>query len=199
MDQKTTYDPQSELLTALPNVKANRAARKYSRREKIARVLWALAYPFFRYSPRPFWSWRRGLLRLFGAKVGCGAHIYPDATIFMPWNIEFGEDCTVGWGAVLYALGPMRIGRAATVSQYAHLCGGTHDWRDPARPLVKSPVTIDDGAWVCADAFVGPDVLVGKCAIVAARATVMKDVPAFTVVAGNPAQRIRSTGSGDVG
>ena len=174
-----------------PDVRANRDARKWSRKEQVARVFWVLALPLFRYSPRPVWGWRRGLLRLFGARVGAAVHIYPSVRLTMPWNMTFADEAAVGEGAILYALGPMRIGARATISQYAHLCGGTHAWRDPARPLVKSPITIEDGAWICADAFIGPNVRVGAGAIVGARAVAMRDVPAFTVVAGNPGRPIR--------
>ena len=57
-------------------------------------------------------------------------------------------------------------------------------------PLIKANITIEDGAWVCADTFVGPDILIEKKGIVGARAVVTKDVKAGNVVAGNPAKVI---------
>lgn len=172
------------------DITSNRAARKWSVGEQAGRAAWALATPLFRLSPRVLWGWRRILLRAFGAKVGAQAHIYPTARITIPWNLEIGEQAAVGDRAILYALGPIRIGARATISQYAHLCAGTHDWRDPAMPLVKTPLVIEDDAWVCADAFIGPGVTVGSAAIVGARAVVMKDVAARTTVGGNPAREI---------
>lgn len=82
------------------------------------------------------------------------------------------------------------IGPRATVSQGAHLCGGTHDWRDPTMPLMKPPIEIGADAWVCADAFIGPDVTIGDGAIVGARAVVTKSVARGLIVAGNPAREI---------
>jgi len=41
-----------------------------------------------------------------------------------------------------------------------------------------------------AEAFIGPSVIVGNGAIVAARAVVVKDVPVLHIVAGNPARQI---------
>jgi putative colanic acid biosynthesis acetyltransferase WcaF len=57
--------------------------------------------------------------------------------------------------------------------------------------LLKLPIEIGCGAWVCADAFIGPGVRVGEHAIVGARAVAVRDVPAATVVVGNPAIAVR--------
>jgi putative colanic acid biosynthesis acetyltransferase WcaF len=55
-------------------------------------------------------------------------------------------------------------------------------------PLRKPPIVVEDQAWVCADAFVGPGVTVGEGAVVGARAVAVSDVESWTVVAGNPAR-----------
>lgn len=172
------------------DVAANRAARKWTRREQMGRLLWTLAAPLFRFSPRPFWGWRRALLRLFGARVGAHAHVYPTARITIPWNLNLGDGCAVGDHAILYALGPITLGPRATVSQYAHLCSGSHDWRDPAMPLIKPPIEIGADVWICADAFVGPGITVGDGAILGARSVVVRNVTRDTIVAGNPARPV---------
>jgi putative colanic acid biosynthesis acetyltransferase WcaF len=172
------------------DVAANRRHRNYGRRERVGRVLWALARPFFRWSPRPCHGWRRGLLRLFGARVGREVHVHPDAEVTLPWNLEIGDHAAVGPRARIYDLGPVRIGRAATVSQDAYLCGGTHDVEDPEMRLLRLPVVVEDQAWVAAGAFVGPGVTVGEGSVVGARAVVTKDVSPWTIVAGNPARPI---------
>ena len=92
---------------------------------------------------------------------------------------------------MIYNLGSVRIGAKVTVSQRAHLCAGTHDASDPTMPLLKPPIEVSDQAWICADAFVGPDVQVGEGAVVGARAVAVDDVPAWTIVGGNPARPIR--------
>lgn len=182
-------------LTDGVDVNANRSALKWSRWEQIGRVLWRLAAALFRLSPRPFWGWRRMLLRVFGAKVAPNVHVFPTVRITIPWNLDLGAQCAVGDRAILYALGPITIGPRATVSQGAHLCAGTHDWRDPKMPLMKSPIEIGADAWVCADAFIGPDVTIGDDAIVGARAVVTKTVAPGAIVAGNPARVIGKRGA----
>jgi putative colanic acid biosynthesis acetyltransferase WcaF len=175
------------------DVVANRAVRKWSLSVQVMRVLWAFSGPLFRLSLRPMWGWRRGLLRLFGARIGIQAHICPSARITMPWNIEIGPFAALGDHTIIYALGKIVIGSRATISQGAHLCAGTHDIGDPTRPLLTPPITIGTDAWICADAFVGPDVVVGEGAIVGARAVAMKDVPPYAIVVGNPARQIGTT------
>ncbi len=170
------------------DVEANRKATKWSRREQIGRVLWALVWPLFRLSPRPFWGWRRFLLRLFGARIGSSVHVYPTVRLTIPWNLSIGDGTAVGDRAILYALGPISIGARVTISQGAHLCAGSHDWRDPTMPLTKPPISIGDDAWICADAFVGPGVRIEALAIVGARTVAVRDVPRAAIAAGNPAR-----------
>jgi putative colanic acid biosynthesis acetyltransferase WcaF len=97
------------------------------------------------------------------------------------------DNAAVGDRVIIYNLGIISIGRDATISQHAHLCAGTHDFRRADMPLVKSPISIGAGAWICADAFVGPGVTVGPMAVVGARAVVVRDVADHVVVVGNPA------------
>ncbi len=173
------------------DIAGNRRGRKWGVGVQIARVLWAVAWPLARVVPRPFWGWRRMVLRTFGARIGPGVHVYPSVRITMPWNITLGEEAAVGDGAILYALGPIRIGARATVSQGAHLCAGSHDISHPDRPLTRPPVTVENDAWVAAEAFVGPGVTIGRGAVLGARAVAMRDVPPGAVAAGNPARLLR--------
>jgi len=56
---------------------------------------------------------------------------------------------------------------------------------------VTAPITIERGAYVFADAFIGMGVTIGEGAVVGARAVVVRDVRPYMVVAGNPAREIR--------
>jgi len=174
------------------DIAQNRAARKYSRSELVRRVLWGGGKLLFRFSPRVAFGWRRWLLRLFGARVGRGVNIYQTAVIYFPWNLTIGNWSSIGEHALVYNLGPVTIGRGVTVSQRSHLCAGTHDHRRRDLPLLKPPISIADDAWICADAFVGPGVTVGKGAVVAARAVAVKDVEPWSIVGGNPARFIKT-------
>lgn len=171
------------------DIEENRRARKWSRQELLTRAIWELLRgPLFGWTPRPLWSWRVAVLRLFGARIGREVHLHPSVRIDVPFNLSIGDYTAVGDRAILYALGPITIGTRVTISQGAHLCAGTHDFRRATMPLVKSRISIGDEAWICTDAFVGPDVTVGERAIVGARAVAVRNVAADSIVAGNPAR-----------
>jgi putative colanic acid biosynthesis acetyltransferase WcaF len=142
----------------------------------------------FRTTPTPLHAWRRLLLRLFGATVGRRVGVYPTTKIWAPWNLEIGDGATIGGGSSLYNVDKIRIGRAAVVSQGAHLCTASHDHNSEGFDLISAPIEISENAWVCAEAFVGPGVSLEEGAVAAARAVVVRSVDARKVVAGNPAR-----------
>ncbi|WP_172293342.1 hypothetical protein [Pseudoruegeria sp. HB172150] len=181
--------PSEKTATDRLDIDANRKAIKYSKQEQLTRILWWLFWPLFRFTPRPFfWSWRVFLLRMFGASVGKNVRINPGADIFMPSNLTLGDHVTVGYAARLYSIGRITVGARATISQYAHICAGSHDISSPTFDLTRPPVTIGEDAWIAADAFVGPGRTIGRGAVVGARAVVLSDVEDYAIVSGNPAE-----------
>lgn len=65
--------------------------------------------------------------------------------------------------------------------------GFEHDWSNTN----SEPILINKGAWVGAKSIILKGVTVGECAIIGAGSVVTKNVPAWTIVAGNPARVIR--------
>lgn len=166
------------------------AATPYSRDEYVRKALWRLVQgTLFRCAPRA--RWRAALLRLFGADVHPTVNIKGTVRVHHPWLLRMGRYSSLGERVEVYNLGPIVIGDHTAISQNVHLCAGTHDWRNPSMPLVRSSITIGSGTWICADAFIGPDVRIGHNSIVAARAVVVKDVGDGVMVGGNPARVFR--------
>jgi putative colanic acid biosynthesis acetyltransferase WcaF len=159
---------------------------------RAARLLWNItSMLLYRPSPRPFHAWRRLILRAFGARIGHGAHPYPLATIWAPWNLVMDDDSCIADHVDCYSVAEIHIGRGATVSQYSYLCAASHDFDRAGLPLVAAPITIGAGAWVAADCFIGPGVHIGDNAVVGARSTVVRSVGAGDVVAGSPPRLLR--------
>jgi putative colanic acid biosynthesis acetyltransferase WcaF len=156
---------------------------------KIRRTIWGICWVLlYRPSPALLHGWRRMLLRLFGARIDAQAHPYPRARIWAPWNLHMGAHSCLANDVDCYCVAPITLGVHATISQYSYLCSASHDYHDPSMPLIAAAITIADEAWVAADVFVGPGVNIGEGAVIGARSTVIGDIPAWTFVAGSPAQ-----------
>jgi putative colanic acid biosynthesis acetyltransferase WcaF len=159
---------------------------------RVARVLWGLTYVLlFRCSPRPLHRWRNWLLRLFGAKLHPTARVYSRARIWGPWNLTMAEYATISDDVDVYCVDSITLGAHATVSQYCYLCGATHEFEDVHFPLVPRPIAIGRRAWLAADVFVAPGITIGEGTVVAARSSVVKDLPPWVVAMGTPAQPVR--------
>lgn len=159
---------------------------------RLGRLLWACVYHCcFRWTPRPLHGLRALLLRMFGAKLGKGCHVYSGAKVWAPWNLEMGDGSCLADGVICYTMAPIRLGARVVVSQGAHLCAGTHDYESPNFQLCAYPISIGDRAWICTEAFVGPGVTIGEGAVIGARAVVTKPMPEWMVCAGNPCRPIK--------
>ena len=159
---------------------------------RLARALWGVVQAtLFRFSPRPLHRWRCLLLKAFGANITWKSRVYPGARIWAPWRLTMGDHATLADGVDCYNVGGVTIGPDTTVSQYAYLCGATHDESDPAFPLIPKPIAIGARAWIAADVFVAPGVTVGEGTVVGARSSVFKNLPPWTVCVGTPAAPVR--------
>ena len=171
---------------------ASRHMSLWTTRQKIGRAAWSLVQAtLFRVSPHNAYRWRNFLLRIFGARIGVQVKIRPTVRIEVPWHLTIGDHTAIGDFAILYSLGTITIGKYVTVSQYAHLCAGTHETHTRAMTLLRPPIKLGDDVWIAADAFVGPGVTVGDRTIVGARASAFSDLPSDVIAAGNPARPIK--------
>jgi len=162
-------------------------------RSWLIRSLWFfLGLPLLRCSILPSSTFRRWLLRSFGAEIGPGAVIKPGVQVKHPWFLKAGKNCWLGENCWIDNVGPVALGDNVCISQGAYLCTGNHDWKDPAFGLIVSPIRVGDGAWVAARASLGPGTVVGHGAIVAFGAVVSGNVPPLEIYGGNPAVYLRS-------
>ncbi len=167
-------------------------ASPWSFKEKVGRAIWMLVgRPLFRASFHNWHPYRASILRLFGARIGKGVSLRPTVNIEVPWMLHLDDDCTVGDYAILYSLGKIYIGKRSIISQYAHLCAGTHDYADHTFKLLRWPIHVGDDVWIGADAFIGPGVHVGDLSVVGARSSTYKNVAQRQVYVGNPAKPLK--------
>lgn len=144
-------------------------------------------------------------LEVFGSGVTAGAHLHALASRAMPirlttWpppnaaaHITLGDGVLLTGGVRLLAAKAITVGSGCMFAANAAVTDcdwhGLYDRVAAARDA--KPVTLGDNVWIGDGAFVGKGVTIGDHAIVAARAVVVKDVPARAVVAGNPAKLVK--------
>lgn len=153
------------------------------------KILWACAAQF-----TPRWclnGWRCNLLRLFGAKVGHGCRINGGAKVWLPENLEIGDDCWIDDNTNIYCVDKILIGSNSVVSSGAFLCAAGHDITRTTFDLCTKPISVGESVWIASNAIVLPGRCIGDGAVVAAGAVVTNDVEPWTVVGGNPAVVIK--------
>lgn len=107
-------------------------------------------------------------------------------------RLEIGARTFLNYGCSLGATQLIQIGERCLVGNYVNIIDNTfHDLYN--RDLVPDPepVIIEDDVWLGTRAIVLPGVRIGRGAVVGAGSVVTRDVPAWTVVAGNPARVVR--------
>lgn len=164
----------------------------FSLRHRLVRQLWDITWLLlFRPTPRFLHAWRRTLLRAFGARIGQHVHLHPSVKVWAPWNLRIDSFVGIGEGAVIYCMDQVHIESYAVVSQGTYLCAGTHDVNSSNFQLTTAPITIKRHAWLCAQSFVCPGVVVSEGTVVAARGVVSRSLaPGWGVWAGVPAKRV---------
>jgi acetyltransferase-like isoleucine patch superfamily enzyme len=111
-------------------------------------------------------------------------------------TLEIGDDTGIGYATELVSGESIRIGRHVMISNRVLLAGYDGHPMDPfARARHDPPgkegsaaITIEDYAWIGADATIMKGVTIGRGAIVAMGSMVKVSVPELTVVSGNPAK-----------
>lgn len=129
---------------------------------------------------------------------GVRARIEPGAIIRE--KVEIGEGAVIMMGAVInigavIGKGTMIdmgtvLGGRATVGENCHIGAGTV-LAGVVEPASATPVVVEDGVVIGANAVVIEGVRIGKNAVVAAGAVVIEDVPENAVVAGSPARIVK--------
>lgn len=152
---------------------------------------WIVQSTLFRFSLHNAYKWRASILRMFGGKVGKYTKIRASSKFHYPWKVSIGDYSWIGDNVKFYSLDEIHVGSNCVVSQESYLCTGSHNIKDPHFGLITKPIVIKDGAWVASDVFVYPGITINEKAVVAARSTVTKDIPANEVHAGSPAKYIK--------
>ncbi len=109
-------------------------------------------------------------------------------------DIIIGDRTRIGLGCTL--IGPVKVGNDIRLAQNIVMSGLNHNYENVTIPITQqgvstAQITIEDETWIGANCVVLPGVTIGKHCVVAAGSIVTKDVPPFSVAAGNPARILK--------
>ena len=146
-----------------------------------------------------------GITALGKITIGDRAKIYKS---FLLGEISIGFHTSI-WGPntdVMAHIHPVKIGKFCSIARNVSIQEANHKGKslstynilrnvfqeDVNNDLVsKGPITIGNDVWIGAHAVILSGVNIGDGTIVAANAVVSKNVPAYSIVAGNPATVIK--------
>lgn len=108
--------------------------------------------------------------------------------------VHIGNNTFVGLFDVV--IGPVTIGDHVIIAQNVVISGLNHGYEDVNIPIKDQPCTtaeiiIEDECWIGANAVITAGVRIGKHSVVAGGSVVTKNVPAYSIVGGNPAKVLK--------
>lgn len=110
-------------------------------------------------------------------------------------DVRIGCDSLIGLSNAI--IGPVMIGDKVILAQNVVVSGLNHAYRDARaaikdQPIETRAIRIGDGCWLGANVVVTAGVTVGRHCVVAAGSIVTRDVPDYSVVAGNPGRVVKT-------
>jgi acetyltransferase-like isoleucine patch superfamily enzyme len=113
-------------------------------------------------------------------------------------DVIIGDRTRIGLGNTF--IGPIKVGNDIMFAQNIVMSGLNHGYEDITKSIHDQPVTtaqiiIEDEAWIGANSVIVAGITIGKHSIVAAGSVVTKNVPPYSIVAGNPARLLKQYNS----
>jgi acetyltransferase-like isoleucine patch superfamily enzyme len=122
-------------------------------------------------------------------QIGIGTYGTPTVLSWSPDDqLTIGKFCSIAGGVTIFLNGEHRTDWVSTFPFAAYYAEARHL---SGHPLSKGPVVIGNDVWIAANAIILSGIKVGDGAVIGAGAVVSRNVPPYTIVAGNPAKPIR--------
>lgn len=93
-------------------------------------------------------------------------------------------------GCYYQAINGIHIGEGTIWSYGCHFISSNHSYRDLSKHSVAQPINIGKYVWIASGVIILPGVEIGDYVIVGAGSVVTKNIPAYSIVVGNPAKAI---------
>lgn len=139
----------------------------------------------------------RGLFWSLFISSGPGLIIMENCKLLSPDKIEVGKDVFINHNCSFFGGGGIKIGNNCIIAPYVSLITNNHIYMDLERPIddqgyILKPINVEEGVWIGLGSIILPGVTLGKGSIVGAGSVVTKNVPPYSIFAGNPAKEIKT-------
>ena len=121
------------------------------------------------------------------ASISIGKRVFMSGTIIAAQSVEIDNDVLISWGTTIVDHNSHSISFSKRHNDATDWMDGKKNWDH----VKISPVKICDKVWIGFNVIILKGVTIGEGAVVGAGSIVTKDVPPWTIVAGNPARIIR--------
>ena len=143
-----------------------------------------------------------GISKKCGELLGKSDHPFINPPFYCDYgtHIEMGRNCFMNYNCCILDVAKVVIGDNLQCGPNVSIYTAGHPLHPDARNSALEygiGVTIGNSVWIGGNSVILPGVTVGDCAVIGAGSVVTKDVPAWTVVAGNPAKVIRKITEAD--
>lgn len=130
--------------------------------------------------------------QLFGKS--CNAFVNPPFYCDYGFNIEVGENFFANYNCTILDVGKVKIGDNCFIAPNVSIYTAGH----PIHPEIRNTmyeygidVTIGNDVWIGGNSVICPGVTIGDGCVIGAGSVVTKDIPSYTISAGNPCKVIR--------
>jgi acetyltransferase-like isoleucine patch superfamily enzyme len=119
--------------------------------------------------------------------ISIGDRVFISGSLIAAHHIKIGDDVLIAWGVTLMDQDAHSISFSKRAKDAVDWRAGKKDWSH----VKTAPIVISDKAWIGFNSIILKGVTIGEGAVVGAGSVVTKNVPAWTIAAGNPACIIR--------
>jgi acetyltransferase-like isoleucine patch superfamily enzyme len=164
-----------------------------------------LKFEMYSYAEHIIWSLlnlfphfiRNLFFRVLFKRIGRGCLIDYDVYVRYPFKVSIGNGTAINRGCRLYSSFMVKeaeiiIGNNVALAPHVTFFSAGHDYRTIDLKDTAATIRIGDNAWIGGGSFILQGVTVGEGAIIGAGSIVVRDVPAWSIVLGNPAKVVGS-------
>jgi len=137
---------------------------------------------------------KEGIIKELFGSVGVNPSIEHNFHCDMGYNIHVGDHFYAGYNCTILDMAEVKIGHNCMIGPNVgiYTAGHSIEPKDRNKSGYAISIKIGNDVWIGGSCVILPGISIGDNSIVAAGSIVTKDVPANSIVAGNPAKILKN-------